>query len=185
MFTSQRLMAGPHLRRPIGLLLALAIVWAAPAGSLPSTEAPAAVRPGPRGACCGFRAESAPARVQLLRVRGGATSEPIACSAADGDDAGVEGGRLHDGDGDEWLDEYFPEEQRKEWYAAQAALARASVRQPSTHEKLCAVRLRTCRGWAAVRLGGVYLTFVLTPIPIVGCFMNRFLHAAPPLAATE
>eukprot|EP00802_Teleaulax_amphioxeia_P024256 Tamp_24929.p1 GENE.Tamp_24929~~Tamp_24929.p1 ORF type:complete len:242 (+),score=34.51 Tamp_24929:69-728(+) len=92
----------------------------------------------PRGATCsGFRA------AQVLRVRGGATAELAAGDEEAGDDAGVEDGGLNDGSGDEWLDEYFPEDQRKEW------------------------------GWAAVRLGGVYLTFVLTPIPIFGCFMNR------------
>jgi hypothetical protein len=65
----------------------------------------------------------------VLRVRGGEAS----------DEEG-EGG-LKGGEGS--LEEFFPEDQRKEW------------------------------GWAAVRLGGVYMAFVLTPVPVFGCFMNR------------
>ena len=111
------------------LVLVLALLGAAPVGSLPHAEAPPAARPMPRGAaprgatCSGFRA------AQVLRVRGGATAELAAGDEEAGDDAGVEDGGLNDGSGDEWLDEYFPEDQRKEWYAVRrrACAARADA----------------------------------------------------------
>ena len=58
----------------------------------------------------------------------------------------VEGDGLDDsfaGPEGRWLDEYMDEETRKEW-------ARA-----------------------ALQVGAAYMAFVLLPIPIVGCFMNR------------
>jgi hypothetical protein len=111
--------------------LVLALLAAAPAESLHrDAPYPGTVSRGaaPRAAC-----RCLPV-VPVLRVRGGEASEEEG-------EGGLEFGSLHLGD--EWLDEYFPQDQRKEW------------------------------GWAAVRLGGVYMAFVLTPIPIFGCFMNR------------
>jgi len=106
--------------------LVLALLAAAPAESL-HRDAPYPGT-GARGAAPRAGCRCLPV-FPVLRVRGGEAS----------DEEG-EGG-LKGGEGS--LEEFFPEDQRKEW------------------------------GWAAVRLGGVYMAFVLTPVPVFGCFMNR------------
>ena len=172
----------------------LAMMWATQLASLPVASRPsgAAVRLGARpGALpdiCGPSAGQMMRIRPVLRILGGGESKHAEDEDENEDEDADDGAADWEGK-DAWLDEYFPEDARKEWCDCLEPCS------PPPTPPLCSSwgnALHTLwrlsfsrflalslflppalRGWAAIKVGGMNMAFVLTPIPIFGCFMNR------------